>query len=126
MGTPLRERYKELFRFRSGVWHRLGHRFTAMAGIAGKLGLASEVLAVVLADHHDHRAGDILLGVLVAGEVALNVAAGALHTESGGESAHHGTDFVVGQDFQVLVGHGAAFFLTGGGLGKEGQSDQDR
>lgn len=64
--------------------------------------------------HSHHHARDILFGILVAVELTLHVAVGALHTQSCRKVAHDaynlGTVHGGGQNLQVLGGTATAFF----------------
>jgi len=71
-----------------------------MAGKASDVHLAIRELGVDLLRHLDHVAGNFLLRILVAGEIALNVTVNALDAEPGGEGPHDLSYFRAGGDLQ--------------------------
>ena len=64
--------------------------------------LAVRELGIDLVCHGDHLTRDFLLGIFIAGEVALNVTVVALHAEAGGKGPHDLNDFGARGDFQHL------------------------
>src|ERR1017187_7022912 len=82
--------------------HHIGRRLAAMAGVATDMDLTVGELRVDVVDHFHHAARHQLLGVLVAGILALNVAEIAPLTESAAHRTHHGTFILSLEDFQVL------------------------
>ena len=79
-------------------------RFSAMAGKAGYLHVAVEVLLIQFVNHLKHLSGDDLFPLVIAGEIALNVAAHAVETGAGDERAHHRPDVLGFDNFQVFRG----------------------
>ena len=71
-----------------------------MAREAGNVHLAIRELRVDLLGHLDHMARNFLLGLFVAGKVALNVTVDALHAQPGCEGAHDLSYFRAGGDLQ--------------------------
>src|ERR1035437_7907603 len=69
----------------------VGRRLAAMAGVATHVDLSVRELRVDVVDHLHHLTRHQLLGNLVAGIVAPNVAEIALLTESTSHRPHHGT-----------------------------------
>src|SRR5947199_170290 len=87
-------------RDRSGL--RFG--FSAVAGIAGNAHLLifAREERVHVVSHGDHPASDILLGIFIAREVALDVTEVALDSEADGEGSHDLRDLVAGSRFEDL------------------------
>src|ERR1035441_1850080 len=102
-------------RFSLGACH-IGRRLAAMAGVATDVDLAVRELRVDVVDHFHHAARHQLLGVLVAGIVALNVAEIAPLTESAAHRTHHGTFVLSLEDFQVLGRAAASPTLLGSSI----------
>jgi hypothetical protein len=73
-----------------------------MARITSHVPFAVWKLRVNLASHGNHTAGDIFVGVIVAGEIALHMAEGAFHAQSGFKCHHGRHQFVRGKEFQVF------------------------
>ena len=73
-----------------------------MAGVATHVSFAIRKLRVDVCHHADHRPGDVLFGILIAGEIALLVAVGAHHTQSRTERDHGGLQPFSREDFEVL------------------------
>src|SRR5229473_6465336 len=88
----------------------LGLGFTAVTGVASDMHFPVGEVRVNLLSHDDHLAGNVLVRVVVAGEVAFDVAKIAFNAESGAERAHDG-DQLRSWDFQNLqilwLGHWA-------------------
>src|SRR4051794_40090652 len=74
-----------------------------MAGVAGDVNLAVGEDRVVVIYHLDHLARGFLFRLGIVGKIALYVTERALLAERGAEGAHHGSDFLVLQNLQILV-----------------------
>ena len=69
------------------------------------MALSIRKLTVNVACHGEHHASRFLFGIIVTGEIALNVAEGALNTKGGGERTHRGPELIgslAGKNFQIL------------------------
>ena len=89
----------------SGRWFRGRFGRATMAGVTTYVTLPIRKLGIDFARHRQHHTRGFLLGIIVAGEIALDVAERALHAERGSERAHrhdHLLSRLAGQNFQVL------------------------
>jgi len=82
------------------------------------MGFAIGKLRVDVASHADHRASDVLVGIIIAREIALHVAKGAHHTQTGVERDHGRLKTFRGENFEILGGGKRTgplllFFLSG-------------
>jgi hypothetical protein len=64
--------------------------FAAVTGVAGDMHFAVGEVGIDLLSHNDHLAGNLFVRVVVAGEIAFDVAEVALNAESSAEGAHDG------------------------------------
>jgi hypothetical protein len=54
--------------------------------------------------HSQHIARHVLFGIVIAGEIALNVAEGALDSQPGPESSHHLDNVHIGRQYLQVFG----------------------
>ena len=102
-----------------------------MAGVARHVTLPIRKLSIDLARHGQHHARRFLLGIIVTGEVALNVAEGALNAERRSKRAHGRPELfgsLPSKNFQILGRSKWTRALASLFLGAEADGDkqQDR
>ena len=94
-----------------------------MAGVAAHMPLAIRELRIDIPRHADHHAGDILLGIVIAGEIALDVAVAAHHTQGSAKGLHGWLQTFDREHFEILgILERARSFLFLFLLGRSGQT----
>jgi hypothetical protein len=75
---------------------------TAMAGVAAHMPLAIRKLGIDVLRHADHHPGDVLLGIVIAGEIALHVAVATHHTQGSAKGLHGWLQTFSREHFEIL------------------------
>ena len=73
-----------------------------MAGVAAHMPLAIRKFRIDFPRHADHHAGNILLGIVIAGEIALHVAVAAHHTQTRPKGLHGRLQAFGREHFEIL------------------------
>ena len=99
-----------------------------MASVTSDVTFSIRKLRIDVARHEQHHARGFLLGIIVTGKIALDVAERALHAERSAERTHRHDDLLstlTGQDFQIL-GSGRRALLPFFLLGAETDGDKQQ